>query len=81
MNIIGSAVPPHIAMANSFFIAVFCWLLLFSLGALVRNIDTCFTGGDSRGRPAHPIDHEGAGCDIQQDDGGRRVDGLLRFEH
>jgi methyl-accepting chemotaxis protein len=32
MNIVDSEVPPHIAMGNRFFIAVFCWLLLFSIG-------------------------------------------------
>ncbi len=32
MNIVGAAVPPHVAMANRFFVAVFLWLLLFSIG-------------------------------------------------
>ena len=32
MDSVDSAVPPHIAMANRFFLAVFCWLLLFSIG-------------------------------------------------
>ncbi len=29
---VGAAVPPHVAMANRFFVAVFLWLLLFSIG-------------------------------------------------
>jgi methyl-accepting chemotaxis protein len=32
MNIVGAAVPPQVAMANRFFVAVFLWLLLFSIG-------------------------------------------------
>jgi methyl-accepting chemotaxis protein len=31
MDITGAALPPHIAMANRFFTAVFCWLFLFSI--------------------------------------------------
>jgi methyl-accepting chemotaxis protein len=32
MNVVSAAVPPHIVMANRFFIAVLVWLLLFSIG-------------------------------------------------
>jgi methyl-accepting chemotaxis protein len=32
MDIVDAAVPPHIVMANRFFVAVFFWLLLFSIG-------------------------------------------------
>jgi methyl-accepting chemotaxis protein-like sensor len=32
MNVVGAAVPPQVAMANRFFVAVFLWLLLFSIG-------------------------------------------------